>query len=210
MENSDYENMTSEDATSQIDSIMSDKEHLYHSPTGTAGRQGAIDHVGNLFKVKHNEYNSTSVEIDPTLSPTDQLKQGVQWSPEQVDAMNIAVAETPTPADQLKQSIAADLEVINRIQGSEFEIEGEPTQSKAEAYSQMRLLAERNFKDLQPSILKDLRYLGEAQHKIDLLNMFFATADPENVGDIKQLDYIIREIYGGKKAKRSGNLQAAQ
>ena len=106
---------------------------------------------------------------------------------------------------QLKDDIRRDIEVVNELmEGSDIDIDevlAEPTIAKLEGYKQMRLLAQENYKSLEPLIIKDVQSFGAPSNKVEMMRNFLSTAEAGDPMTSDIANVIIRHIFKAKKER---------
>ncbi len=149
------ENLTVEQAQTELNKVLSDKDHLYHTKPGTLGRRAAQERVTKLFKIASPEPGHQMAE--------DGTEIVVQLSSKTTKAMGeaINVKENKDIEVQAVRSAEATDE-MDKLTKLGYEREGIPSdisQRQLDVLKMQRLNAERDYNSLSPMIAKQLSKL---------------------------------------------------
>ena len=211
MENVDYENMSPEAATEEIETTMSNPEHLYHSPPTTIGRKAAVEHISKLYLVKNNELHppeKSPSELAETPEEFRKAKSAEKFRPAEVKAMQDGLEEISGQNEERQRMLAfeirREIEQVNTLmEGSDVnadEVCEDPTEAKLEGYKMMRLLGQHDYASLTPLITQDARSLGMPPNQVAQIQDFMATATPGDPLSDDIINILVRHIYKAKKS----------
>ncbi len=159
--------------------------------------------VGRLFEIKNPEPEAQ------TNAEGEELQ--VQWSPEHVAAMKEGMDEQAGKTEKqqvaMRKSITADIEIINELmEGTDLDIDKvleNPTVAQMQGYKQMSLLAQGDYTNLMPLLVRDIQSLGMPPAQVDQVRAFLTTAQPGDPLSDDLANIIIKHIHKAKKKKEA-------
>lgn len=206
MSETDYESMSVESATSEINEILADKSHAYHSRMGTAGRKEAVAHVTRLYAIKNPQ---PEVQENAAGQPIT-----TQFPPDVVKAMTegLAIQEGKDEATQerLINEATEEIKQLAALGFEEPEIPADIKPYQVRSLTEQRLHAESeqgnadSWGQLGRMIQEDFRKLNVPAASIGMLSNFFATVKPGDELGAELSNVVARWIYTTNKKIQKG------
>lgn len=204
----EFEDMTTDELDTEIETVQEDPYFMSDKPTGLqpnrAKHERLIERQTKLFEAKfpavevEKKFNDDGEDITPVRTIA---RDNEGWMKEAMDELE---GKDEAKHEELRSLLDAEIDILEEFNPDiDYDRDVPPTQEIIEAYRSLRYLNEDNIKDAAPLILLTAEAAAkmpgmggpEAQQRILALQMLLETVEPTDDDAMNFIGEAIKFIY---------------